>query len=97
VKIDYHQPMMADAPVYRGAGRKMSLMVILTKGCNTQKCEAEEMSRVEAEQLLTFLFFRIYAGTQDIPAKKHSEYKNHLAKIHQQVLASIKDSVELET
>ena len=88
---------MADAREYRGNGRKMTLMVVLTKECETENCQAEIMSRAAAEGLLRFLYFRIYAGTQEIPNKKRDDYLKHLTKIHRRVVSSLGDTVELES
>ena len=97
VRIDYHQPMMADARAYRGTGRKMALLVVLTKECDTQNCLAEAMKRSDVEQLLQFLYFKIYAGTQEIPNKKREAYMKHLRKIFERASASLTDSVDLES
>jgi len=96
VKIDYHQPLMADAPQYRGMGRKMSLMVVLTKDCDSVQCKIEEIKRADVEAILNFLYFNIYGMTQEIPNRRRDEYHRHLAKVYAKVSETVKDAVELE-
>jgi hypothetical protein len=91
LKIDYSQPKMADAASFNGAGRKMALVVI-----PTQPGVLEAMNRSDVESIVSFLFFRIYSGTQLMQKKTSGAYAKHLRKVYSGIMTPLDDWIELQ-
>jgi hypothetical protein len=91
LKVDYRQPLMADAMSYSGTGRAMSLM-FMPIGFDA----VESIPRDDAEQMLRFLLLRVYSTAQTIAPKKRVAYKKYLVRLYESTIALLAERVDVE-
>ncbi|HEU5122570.1 MAG TPA: hypothetical protein VFW05_00745 [Verrucomicrobiae bacterium] len=90
IKMDYHQPKMADEENYTGTGRKMTLMFI------PKKHSGDFIAKAIVENLLKFLLFRVYGTTQTISGRRKEAYGKYLNGIYKLTVNQLTEHVDVE-
>jgi hypothetical protein len=91
LKIDYRQPLLADAKSYSGTGRQLTVMFIPTIANSSPS-----VPRRNVEAMLEFLLLRVYSTAQTIDPWRKQEYEAYLKRLYEKALASLPEHVEIE-
>jgi hypothetical protein len=91
IAFDYYQPKMGDSFRSAAKERKMGLMLVPIK-----KCESECICRPDFDRLLKFLIFGVYGSTQKIAAQKKQAYNSYLNRLFESMTQDITGEVQLD-
>lgn len=91
IRFEYAQPKMADVFSATERERRMGLMLIPLK-----KCESGCICSDDLERLLRFLIFGVYGTTQKIPKQKKQAYDAYLARFYAGLISACGTEVPLD-